>query len=139
MRLLQRAESQQGFTLIEVLVAFAIAAALLVPLLRIFSGGMGGLARSERASRALLWAESVLAARDGETPLSEGVESGDLADGYHWQRTVTFYREAATPSQIVPLVPYDVRMTVSWRERGQARAVTLETLMLAPPPQHEVP
>ena len=127
-----------GFTLIEVLVAFAIAAIMLVPLLRIFSGGIGGLARSERAERAALWAETVLAARDRETPLAEGVESGDLPDGYRWRRTVTFYRAAATPSQVEPLVPYDVTVTVSWQERGRTRAVTLETLMLAAPPQFQV-
>jgi hypothetical protein len=28
-------------------------------------------------------------------------------------------------------------MTVSWLERGHARAVTLETLRLAPPPQYQ--
>src|ERR1700691_3322681 len=107
MRPCRRAEPQHGFTLIEVLVAFAIAAVLLVPLLRIFSGGLSGLARSERATRAALWADMVLTARGGETPLSEGVEAGDLPDGYHWQRPVTFYREAAPPSQIEPLIPYD--------------------------------
>jgi general secretion pathway protein I len=134
----RRAE-QKGFTLIEVLVAFAIAAVLLVPLLRIFSGGLNGLARSDRAATAALWAETVLASRDGETPLAEGVEGGDLPGGYHWERRVSFYGEAATPNQIAPLVPYDVTMTVSWLERGRPRTVTLETLLLALPPQYRVP
>ena len=138
MRSLKRAERAAGFTLIEVLIAFAIAAVLLVPLLRIFSGGLGGLARSERAERATLWAQSVLAARDGETPLTLGTESGDLPDGYRWQRTVAFYSEAGITAQAAPLLPYDVTMTVSWLERDQQRSVTLETLMLAPPMQYRV-
>ncbi len=45
-----------GFTLIEVLVAFAVAAIVLVPLLRIFTSGTGALTRSERAATAALWA-----------------------------------------------------------------------------------
>src|SRR6185312_10323650 len=134
---MRRAERQRGFTLIEVLVAFALAALLLVPLLRIFSGGVGALSRSERAGEAALWAQSVLEARNGDAPLAAGTEEGDLPGGYHWQRTVSLYSDATTSPQIgAPLVPYDVTLAVSWNERGRARAVTLETLKLAPPPRH---
>jgi general secretion pathway protein I len=133
------AEPARGFTLIEVLVAFAVAALLLVPLLRIFSGGIGGLRRADRAAGAALWAESVLEARDGEAPLAPGAEDGDLPDGYHWHRTVARYADAALPSQQTALVPYDVTLTVSWQERGRTREVTLETLRLAPPPLQQPP
>ena len=125
-----------GFTLIEVLVAFAIAAVLLVPLLRLFSGGTTALTRSERAATAALWAETLLDARTGETLLAAGADEGDLPGGYHWRRTVAPYLDAAL-SPLQPgavLVPYDVTLSVSWSERGQTRAVTLETLKLAPPP-----
>ncbi len=132
----RRAEAA-GFTLIEVLVAFAIAALLLVPLLRLFSGGTTALTRSERAATAALWAETVLDARTGETPLAPGSEEGELPGGYHWRRTVALYSDAAMspPQPAAPLVAYDVTLSVSWRERGQTRAVTLETLKLAPPPR----
>jgi general secretion pathway protein I len=130
-----RAEAERGFTLIEVLVAFAIAAVLLVPLLRIFSGGVGGLTRADRAATAALWAESVLEARSGEALLAAGTEEGDLPGGYHWQRIVTVYSEATMSLQPrAPLVPYAVTLTVTWSERGRGRAVRLDTLELAPPP-----
>jgi general secretion pathway protein I len=132
------AERAAGFTLLEVLVAFAIAGVALVPLLRIFSGGLISLGRTERTERATLWAESVLGARDGEAPPAIGVETGDLPDGYRWRRTVTFYGGILPAGQVAPLVPYDVTMTVSWQERGRTRAVTLETLMLGPPIQYQV-
>jgi general secretion pathway protein I len=135
-----RAEAQRGFTLIEVLVAFAIAAVLLVPLLRIFSGGIGGLTRADRAATAALWAQSVLEARSGEAPLAAGTEEGDLPDGYHWQRVVSLYSDPAAPlSAAAPLIPYDVTLTISWNQRGLARAITIETLELAPPPTQYVP
>jgi len=129
------AEGERGFTLIEVLVAFAVAAIVLVPLLRIFTSGLGTLGSSERAATAAMWAQSVLEARDGEAPLGEGTESGDLPGGYRWQRTVSNYSDPGMTRQIAALVPYLVTMTVSWHERGRDRAVTLETLRLAPPPQ----
>lgn len=132
----QRAERQRGFTLIEVLVAFAIAAMLLVPLLRIFSGGVGALSRSERAAEAALWAQTMLEVRDGEAPLAAGAEEGDLPGGYHWRRTVSLYGDATMSQQLrAPLVPYDVTLAITWNERGRGRAVTLETLKLAPPPR----
>jgi general secretion pathway protein I len=130
-------ESQRGFTLIEVLVAFAVAAIVLVPLLRIFTSGLGALGSSERAATAALWAQSVLEGRDGETPLVDGTEGGDLPGGYRWQRTVTDYIDGGMTRQIAALVPYRVTMTVSWQERGRDRSVTLETLRLAPPPQSQ--
>ena len=135
-----RAEPGSGFTLIEVLIAFAIAALVLVPLLRIFSSGGGALARADRAAAAALWAQSVLEARNGETPMAEGVEDGDLPGGYHWQRTVTVYSEAAMSLQpLSPLIPYAVRLTITWSDRGRSRAVTLDTLELAPPPTRQSP
>jgi general secretion pathway protein I len=130
-----RAEREGGFTLIEVLVAFALAALLLVPLLRIFTGGIGALTRSERAAEAALWAQTLLDARGGESPLAAGAEEGDLPGGYHWQRTVSVYSEAtmSLPPRAT-LIPYAVTLTVTWSERGRTRAVTLDTLELAPPP-----
>jgi prepilin-type N-terminal cleavage/methylation domain-containing protein len=132
----RRAEAP-GFTLIEVLVAFAIAALLLVPLMRLFSSGTGALTRSERAATAALWAQTVLDARTGEAPLAAGTEDGELPGGYHWRRTVALYIDAtlSPPQMAAPLVAYDVTLSVSWSERGQTRAVTLETLKLAPPPR----
>lgn len=133
MRRAEPAERHGGFTLIEVLVAFAIAALLLVPLLRIFSGGVGALTRSERAAEAALWAQTLLEARSGEAPMVEGTESGDLPGGYHWQRTVKLYGEAGMSVQLrTPLVAYAVTLTMTWLERGRTRALTLDTLALAP-------
>lgn len=135
MRWLRRdASRERGFTLIEVLVAFAIAAVVLVPLLRIFSGGMGALARAERAATAALWAQSVLAARDVEAPLAEGVEDGDLPGGFHWRRVVQRYSDAAMTQQAdAGLIAYAVTLTVAWPERGGMRDFTVQTLQLARP------
>lgn len=130
------ADRERGFTLVEVLVGFAIAAVLMVPLLRIFSGGTTMLARSSRAAEAAIWAETLLDARTGEVMLAPGTEDGVLPGGYSWRRTASLYQDAGmSPTPLgTPLVPYDVTVSISWSERGRSRAVTLETLALAPPP-----
>jgi general secretion pathway protein I len=127
-------ERERGFTLVEVLVAFAVATLFLVPLLRLFSGGMGGLAGADRATTATLWAQSVLEARDGAAPLVPGTESGDLPGGYRWQRTVALYSDATMSQQSRVLAPYEVTLTVTWSDGRHDRAVTLATLRLALPP-----
>jgi len=134
-----RAERERGFTLVEVLVAFAVAAVLLVPLLRVFSSGLGGVGRADRAATAALWAQSLIAERDGEQVVAAGTEGGTLPGGYSWQRTVQRYQEPGmTLPQPSGLVPYDVTLSVTWTEAGHARAVSIETLVLGPiTPDHD--
>lgn len=117
---------RSGFTLIEVLVAFAIAALLLVALLRILTLSLAGSERSEIVTRATLLAQSTLDAMGVVAPLTEG-DAADLeSPPFHIHATVERYGEAGTSPQY--LVLYRVSATVSWRER----AVSLSTLRLGP-------
>lgn len=128
-----RAERQGGFTLVEVLVAFAVAAVLLVPLLRLFSGGINELTRGEGTETAALWARTLLDSADGGR-LSAGSASGVLPGGYRWERDAALYTDPAITETARPLVPYAVTVTITWRERNRDRSFSLETLRLAPPP-----
>lgn len=130
-----RAERERGFTLIEVLVAFAIAALLLVPLLRLFSGGMSALGRGERSATATLWAETMLASSAGDA-LAAGTTGGTLPGGYRWRRSIALYGDDQITPTVSPLVPYNVIVTVTWRDGTRDRSLSLETLRLAPPPQN---
>lgn len=66
------ASGQRGFSLLEVLVAFAILSIALGVLLQIFATGMRNVGLSEEYSQAALYAESILAAYGREAPLAEG-------------------------------------------------------------------
>lgn len=129
---------ERGFTLIEVLVAFAIAALLLVPLLRIFSGGMAELGRGERDTTATLWARTELDSAAGDA-LVVGRTSGTLPGGYSWQRAVALYSDAQMSQAARPFVPYNVSITVLWREGNRDRSLRLDTLRLGPPPPQAPP
>jgi general secretion pathway protein I len=52
---------ERGFTLLEVVIAFTLLAAVLAVVLRLFSEGASGTAKAERRTIALLHAESKLA------------------------------------------------------------------------------
>lgn len=130
---------QHGFTLIEVLVAFAILSLSLGVMMQLFSTGLRNVALAEQYSRATTLAESQLAAVGIEEPLSAGQQSGEFPDGYRWQVNVQPYlspeEQDAGVTELLPIVAYRVDVTVLWSEGSRERSVTLTTLRLevAPP------
>jgi general secretion pathway protein I len=133
----QRRNNAAGFTLIEVLVAFTIAAILLIPILRLISLGLGSFGAAQDNATATLWAESELDHYGIDTPISEGAAAGDLPGRIHWERQTERYRDNAMTDAPVfnSFVPYAITLTLSWPERFGRRSITFHTLRLAPPPR----
>lgn len=123
---------QCGFSLLEVLVAFAILSVSLGVLLQVFATGLRNAGIADDYSQATLYAESILAAVGRETPLSEGVHSGPVNDRFAWRSTVSPYAEGLPNPEKTRVRAYRVSVEVYWAGRGQERSVTLETLRLAP-------
>jgi general secretion pathway protein I len=128
-----RSRRIEGFTLVEVLVAFTIAALLLVAVLRILTVGLDGAERSEAYTRATIIAESTLDTLGVVTPLKDG-DAAELSDGpFRIHAAVERYREPGAESQATQyLVLYRVSAAVSWREGRRERSVSLSTLRLGP-------
>jgi general secretion pathway protein I len=122
-----------GFTLIEVLVAIAIAGLLLVALLRVLGLSLDAGQRSELYTRALLIAQSTLDAAGVVSPLVEGDEAELVEGPFHIRATVERYHPAGEGGTAQYLVLYRVSATVSWREGRRARTLALATLRLGPP------
>lgn len=120
-----------GFTLIEVLVAFAIVAVTLTALLQVFSTSLGSIARVERSAEAMMLARSALDEVGVEIPLAAGERSADAGRGFAWRLRIV---PSATLAPLADgqglLVPYDVSVTVTWERGG---SLTLTTLRLATP------
>src|SRR5260370_8634413 len=79
-----RAARDNGFTLLEVVVALAIAALALVGLFRAGSGGLFAVDTAARAEEAVQRAQSHLAAVGRDAALVEGALTGDDGGGYRW-------------------------------------------------------
>ncbi len=84
---MKRAHGKQGFTLIEVLVAFAIMATMLLSLMQGMSHGLRAIDRAEGKQRVVEHARNVLALVGVEIPLKAGVYSGE-ADDHAWEVTI---------------------------------------------------
>lgn len=124
---------ERGFTLLEVLVAFAILAVAATVLMNVFSQGTRQAALAADYGRAAELAESKLAALGIEIPLEPGEQRGQFADGFAWTASVQPYEEpdvAFDPD--APLRPWLVSVTVSFDHAR--RAVTLATLRLEAAP-----
>jgi general secretion pathway protein I len=128
----ERRLRQSGFSLLEILVAFAVLALALGVLLRIFGGAARISGVADQYARAAVIAESLLAAADGETPLQPGETSGSVDETFHWTMSVNPY-QGEDPIQFaenLPLVPYQVDLKVQWEEGDESRTYELTTLRL---------
>ncbi|HYN79168.1 MAG TPA: prepilin-type N-terminal cleavage/methylation domain-containing protein [Lamprocystis sp. (in: g-proteobacteria)] len=129
-------KAQSGFSLLEVLVAFAILALSLGVLMQIFSRGMLTTLAAAQYSRAASLAEARLAAVGSAIPLEAGATSGKPENGFAWELSIVQTELAdaapglALSTQAPPVTPYRVTVTILWQDGARARHLTLSTLRL---------
>jgi prepilin-type N-terminal cleavage/methylation domain-containing protein len=130
-----------GFTLIEVIIALAIAGLGLGVLMAAAGTGLGQSNFADQYIEATRRAQSHLAGLGVLTPLRPGTQSGDDGGGYSWQvRTSQPAMHAGAeptagadfgPGAQNPLGLYTVEVTLTWRSGMGTRSVTLRTQRLA--------
>jgi general secretion pathway protein I len=125
---------QQGFSLLEILVAFAILSIFLGVLLNIFSGGVRGADVTGQYARAVQIAESLLAGVGHDVALETKVMDGESDDVYRWRIVIEPYTPPETDWQPekTPLQAYRVGVTVNWASGLSERQFGLTSLRLAP-------
>lgn len=128
-----------GFTLLEVVVALAIAGLALVGLFQAGSGGLFAVDTAARAEEAVERARSHLAAVGRNAALTEGDFDGDDGGGFHWRVRVQPVSSRQIPGQD-PATPqtlalFAVEVAISWQEKGHPHRVVLKTLRLGGAPQ----
>jgi len=127
-----RPASQAGFSLLEVLVAFAILALTMGVLLQIFSRALSTTAVSGSFARAAELAEATLARAGVETPLEEGDSAGEADGGFTWAMRVTQIDVSDLfPDQSPPVTTYRVTATAYWQDGAAERHFSLATLRVA--------
>ncbi len=127
-----------GFTLLEVLIAFAIASIALALLYRGATDGLLGSRLAARTDEAVARARSRLAVLCDGAPLTPGEQSGDDGGGYTWRTQIN---RAATetvarggedqPSPPLRADLFAVRVTMMWPGTARPHQISLETRCLA--------
>jgi general secretion pathway protein I len=125
---------QCGFSLLEILVAFAILAIFLGVLLNIFSGGVRGADTTGQYARAVQVAESLLAGVGHDVALEAKVMDGESDEVYRWRIAIEPYTppEADWQPEKTPLQAYRIGVAVFWTSGSSERQFALTSLRLAP-------
>jgi general secretion pathway protein I len=127
---------QAGFSLLEVLVAFAIATLCLAMLSQIFGQNVRHMDLSRNYVEAAALAENLMA-RYGQPREWEGQSFADSSDRFNWQVTIepyeipredddAFIADPDAQNDTVHLV--QIGVAVDWTQLGKTRSVALKSL-----------
>ncbi|WP_101925509.1 MULTISPECIES: type II secretion system protein XpsI [Luteimonas] len=134
---------QRGYTLIEVIVAFAVLGLALTLLLGTLSNGTRQVRWAADSGRAALHAQSLLDQVGIDLPLDAGQRTGTFEDGrYRWTLAIAPYDDAgADPAAAVAPQPVDSSATqlmaltlgVEWGAGGPRERLRIDSLRLRDP------
>ena len=139
-----RKHGAAGFTLIEIIVAFAVLALGLTLLLGTLSGATRQVRQAGDAGRAAMHAHTLLAVY-ASTLRAPAEFDGELEDGrYRWQLRATPWRDPTPRSGPAPSDPgaarlLHVQLDIAWGEAGPQERLAVSGLRLALPPQGGAP
>jgi general secretion pathway protein I len=120
-------DSESGFTLVEVIAAFAILALAFSVLMGAVSDGLRRAGDAEIEAQAASLAQSVLARAGRETPLQAGETSGQGDNGFAWRLRT---EPAADAGEGSPVAGFLVTAEVLWSDGARERSLSLSTLRL---------
>ncbi|MEG3789841.1 prepilin-type N-terminal cleavage/methylation domain-containing protein [Lysobacter sp. CCNWLW3] len=129
----------RGYTLIEVIIAFALLALAMTLLLGTLSGAARQVRWSGDAGRAALHAQSLLDQIGVAEPLTPGQQSGDFEEGrYRWTLGVAQWRDRAVAATQQPVDVngpqlFEITLAVEWGDGGPAQRFQLRSLRSALP------
>jgi general secretion pathway protein I len=124
-----------GFTLIEVLVATAILAAVMTAAMGVYSSSLAGSGKLGEYQRAVDLAQDRLARIGTRFDVAAANTQGETDDGYRWRVQLQPYTPAAgeTLSRPLRLQPYEVRVSVGWKHGARAYHFELRSIRLGRP------
>lgn len=131
--MISQTRTQQGFSLIEVLVAFSIFALSLGVIFQIYSTGARSTVLSDEYTRAVIIAQSKLASIGVEETPDIGEYTGAENDKYQW----TLRIQPADDEDIdletnFDIIKREIEVEVTWDSLGNTRSIKLNTLKLMP-------
>ncbi len=120
----RRRRALRGLSLLELLVALSIMALAVGVLYRVLGASVRNVSMLQDQQRAVLLAQSLLAAKDAVAP--EGWSEAGESAGYGWQVRSQPYGPAPAQPGTTPL--HEVVININWTDGDQPRQIQLRTL-----------
>nr|WP_281782178.1 prepilin-type N-terminal cleavage/methylation domain-containing protein [Lysobacter auxotrophicus] len=127
---------QRGYTLLEVIVAFALLAMALTLLLGILSGSARQVRQSADAGRAAMYAQSLMDQVGVGERLAGSERNGEFEQGrYRWRLRVSPWRDPAIAASGQPMALggpelFEITLAMQWGD-GPGQRLQLRTLRIA--------
>jgi general secretion pathway protein I len=124
----------EGFTLLELLLAFVVFALSFATVLEILSGSMRNTVRARHYTEAALTAQSVMNQVGLEIPLQVGSYAEGESAGYEWTLEISNYSDSGENSDSVILAEMNgvellqIELEVSWGETARRQSSRFSTV-----------
>lgn len=131
-----RVPFEQGFTLLEVMVALSILSLGIVTVLQLFSGSLQLGVKASRHTQAAIYAQNVMDRIFAQTRLENGEDGGEFPGGYSWRARVEELRPDEDQSSLKPNRPNpmdlfhlkEIEVQIRWEENGGPKVFALKSL-----------
>jgi type II secretion system protein I len=117
--------SNNGFTLLEILVALAILATAVTIIFQLFSAGLRNIAVSEDVVSAAVRAEAKMREVLSNEELTENSWTETTTDGYTFAVNITEALQEKTDS--LPVQVLQIDLAITWTKNTRERSLRLKT------------
>lgn len=122
---------QQGFTLLETLVALSVLAISLGVTYQVFSSALRGSTLADDYSQASMYADSHLAEVGKNVHLLPSVSEGSYSQRYRWKLEIQSLDASKSRTVLESIKRYQVVLNVYWRSSNGERSIRATTFRLA--------
>lgn len=126
--------ASNGFTLLEVMLAFVIFALSFATVLEIMAGSMRSVRRAGDDTEVALFAQSIMDLVGTEIPIEEGMFNGTGMDRYQWQLEIFPYASSADDPGTQELAEmsatelYWIDLYIDWDTGRRERSMHFSTM-----------
>ena len=132
---LESKDDDQGFSLLEVLIAITVLGILLGTIMTLYSGAMKSLRVSQEVSHAVQLAKNGMEEAILMESLEAGQEKGSFTGGFVWEKTIqpiflTEEEMAEEEDQTSPFKLYEIEFKVMWDSGGKEKGTSLRSKVI---------